>query len=477
MLVIVVIVASGVAYVEYRNSQISRVTVKGITAVPPSGVENVLLVGNNSRCALNGQQSQSFGTCSEVGGARSDVTMLLHLDPSRNSATILSIPRDLFLPIPGSTSANRVDDALNTGPERLVETVEDDLGITINHFAELDFDSFQGVVNALGGVSMYFPDPVKDSYSGLNIATAGCHFLNGTQALAVVRARHLYYKSDGQWVYDGLGDLSRIQRDHEFLRVVSTAISKRGLDDPLTDNSILGSVTPQLKVDSSFGIGEMLGLVLKFHSVNPQAAPQTTMPVIVDPNNYSYGGANYGSVVLPAEPQDQEAIDRFLGITSVPGSGVAPRSVTVSVMNGTGVSGQAEQTASSLAASGFDVVGAGNAASIGPVSETAVYYSAGHRTEAEKVLQSISGSVVMGQGPTQDGADVTVVTGSDFAMVQPTGPSGSVSAGSTQSTSSPASSETASATSAAGLWAPTSPSQALPPYDPRSCTASGAAGP
>ncbi len=476
-----VIVASGVVYVAYRNSQISRVTVKGITAVPPSGVENILLVGNNSRCALNGKQSDSFGTCSEVGGARSDVTMLLHLDPSRNSATILSIPRDLFVPVPGSPAANRVDDALNVGPQRLVETVEDDLGIPINHFVELNFDSFQGVVDALGGISMYFPDPVKDSYSGLDISAAGCHFLNGTQALAVVRARHLYYEDGGRWVYDGLGDLSRIQRDHEFLRVLATALSRRGLGDPLSDNSILGSVAPELQVDSSFGIGEMLGLVLKFHSTSPQAAPQLTMPVIVDPDNYSYHGANYGSVVLPAEPQDQRTIDRFLGLSSPPGSNVAAGSVTVSVMNGTEVTGQAEQTASALAAGGFDVVGVGNATSVGPVSETTVYYSAGHRPQAEKVVQSLSGAVVIGQGPTQDGAQVTIVTGSDFAVSQ-TPASASPVAGGTSGTSAaqsgaPPIASASSGSATEGLWAPTSASQVLPGYDPRSCGASGTAGP
>ena len=59
---------------------------------------------------------------------------------------------------------------------------------------ELNFDSFQGVVNALGGIKMYFPEPVFDAYSGLNVPTAGCRQLNGFQALEVVRARHLVYK-------------------------------------------------------------------------------------------------------------------------------------------------------------------------------------------------------------------------------------------------------------------------------------------
>lgn len=482
--VIFVVAGSAIGYIVYRNNQITRVKVNGITAVPPSGAENILLVGNNSRCALNGQQSTSFGTCSEVGGARSDVTMLVHIDPRTHSASILSIPRDLFVPIPGSKAANRVDDALNSGPERLVQTVQEDLGIPVNHFVELNFDSFQGVVNALGGVSMYFPDPVKDSYSGLNITTPGCQFLNGTQALEVVRARHMYYESGGRWLYDGLGDLSRIQRDHEFLRVLATAVAKKGLGNPLADNSIIGSVAPQIQVDSSLGFGDILGLVLTFHAVNPDAAPTTTLPVLIDPNSYIYDGANYGSVVLPSEPQDQQTIDQFLGVTRPAGSQVAPQSVTVSVMNGTGAADQAATTGQELGALGFNMVGVGDSTSVGPVSETTVNYSPGHEADAERVLQSISGSVVMGQGPTQDGADVTVVTGSDFSVAPPSAPSGAGSGQSTSVGSSAPSSGGSSGTSpssggsssATELSAPTNASEILPAYDPRSCNPKGGPG-
>ena len=476
LVLMIILVGSAIGYVEYRDHQISRVMVNGITAAPPSGAENILLVGNNSRCALNGQQSSSFGTCSEVGGARSDVTMLLHLDPTRHTTAILSIPRDLFVPIPGSASANRVDDALNSGPQRLVQTVQDDLGIPVNHFVELNFDSFQGVVNALGGLSMYFPDPVKDSYSGLRITNPGCHFLNGTEALAVVRARHMYYETGGRWVYDGLGDLSRIQRDHEFLKVLATAVSKKGLGNPLTDNSILGSVVPQVQVDSSLGIGDLLGLALTFHSVNPANSPTATLPVLIDPGSYHYRGANYGSVVLPSEPQDQQAIDHFLGVIRPPGADVVANSVKLSVMNGTGATGQAASTGAALGALGFEVVGIGDTPSVGTPSETTVYYSPGHEAQAEKVRQSLSGSVVMGQGPTKDGAQVTVVTGSDFAVSAPPTASNGASGVSPVSPSGTGSSGTGS-TSGTALPTATASTESLPAYDPRSCSASRGAGP
>ena len=104
----------------------------------------------------------------------SDVVMILHLDPNKKTASILSIPRDLFVPNARATGANKIDAALVEGPEQLVSAIEEDFGIPIHHYVELNFDSFQGVVNALGGIKMYFPEPVFDAYSGLNVPTAGC---------------------------------------------------------------------------------------------------------------------------------------------------------------------------------------------------------------------------------------------------------------------------------------------------------------
>ena len=321
--VAVLVVGAGIGYGVYRNGQISRIVVNGLRATPPSGVENILLVGSTSRCALK-QQNPIYGLCSQgVNGVNSDVVMILHLDPTTKTASILSIPRDLFVPNARSTGPNKIDAALYQGPQQLVAAVEQDFGIPVQHFVELNFDSFAGVVQALGGIDMYFPEPVYDAFSQLNIPTAGCRHLNGFQALAVVRARHLQYKGPGvktnnhaQWPSDPQSDLSRIRRDHEFLRVLASAVSKRGLDNPLTDNSLLGAVAPQLQVDSSFGLGDMLGTVLTFHGVDPQSAPQLTLPVMVDNLSYYDGGYDYGSVVLGSEPGDMQTIDRFLGVSA-----------------------------------------------------------------------------------------------------------------------------------------------------------------
>jgi hypothetical protein len=329
---------------------------------------------------------------------------------------------------------------------------------------------------------MYFPEPVFDAYSGLNVLRPGCHHLNGFQALAVVRARHLQYKGPGvkstnprNWPQDPQSDLSRIRRDHEFLRVLANAVSMRGLGDPVTDNDILGAVAPQLQVDSSFSLGSMFGLVLTFHGVNATTTPQQTLPVIVLSSlSYLYHGFDYGNVELTSQPNDLQAISSFLGLPggrdTMTGKPLpAPGSVTVSVLNGTGQTGQAGQTSSALKALGFNTVGQGDTSAGGAVSETIVYYSSpSHLAAAETVLHSLSGSATLGQGKTTDGADVTVVTGTNFSVNSPPSQGTTPSPGSGTSASSPS--------SGSSLATPTPPTQTLAQFDPRSCTPSGGEG-
>jgi LCP family protein required for cell wall assembly len=128
----------------------------------------------------------------------------------------MSIPRDTYVHIPGNvpyvSGMNRINAAFNSGPNLLVQTIQDDFGIPINHYVEVNFEGFSNVVNALGGIYLKFKYPVKDKNSGLKILTTGCQLLNGTQALALVRSRDEFYEpSPGVWDYDGMGDWSRMR--------------------------------------------------------------------------------------------------------------------------------------------------------------------------------------------------------------------------------------------------------------------------
>lgn len=488
MVLLVLAAVSAFAYVHYRYGQIHKVNVDSLTALGASGQpQTILLVGSNSRAALDGKQTRAFGSAAEVGGARSDVTMLLHADPATHRISVLSIPRDLWLSVPGQPGyQERVDAALNQGPRRLVQTIQQDLGIPVNHYVELNFDSFQSVVQDLGGIDMYFPTPVKDAYSALKITRAGCQHLDGFQALAVVRARHLYYMSEGSWHYDGLGDLSRIRRDHEFMRVLFSAVSQRGLGNPFTANSVLGSLTPDLQVDSGFSLGDMVSLALTYHGVDAGSVPTQTLPVVVYPRTYYYRGSNLGDVVFPAEPLDRAVIDSFLGRsgTARTSSARAPSSTRVAVLNGSGLRDQATQVAAQLSNLGYTTTVEGEADVVGNPAETVVRYAPGHLDAARALLGRLSGEVAMAEGGTAPGSDLTVVTGTTVAVATPaegaTGQrqtAGGATTASTQARSvtearsaARAGSATPASTQAQPVWSQaTSPDETPAWYDPTGC--------
>jgi LCP family protein required for cell wall assembly len=505
-LVIVLIAGAAAGYAWYLNHEIHRIDLKNLTSAPvkgdDAGTENILMIGSTDRCALT-VQNPAYGLCSQgVNGVNSDVVMILHLNPTTHSVSILSIPRDLFVPNARSDGANKIDAALYQGPDQLIAAIEEDLGIPIQHFVELNFDSFINVVQALGGIKMYFPEPVYDAYSGLNIQTTGCLALNGTQALQVVRARHLQYKGPGvttddptYWPQEAQSDIARIRRDHEFLRVLAAAVKAKGLSNPITDQQIVAGVAGQLTVDSGFSATDMINLVLSYHNVDVNNAPQLTVPVSVDQfGNYVYQGGSYGDIEFPAQPQDRNTVDQFLGLKSSTedtysgGALPAPSTVTVSVLNGSGAYNQATDTAQSLQALGFHIGTIGDSPPVGQEAETVVYYASktpAQLAAAQTVANSMSGAVIMAMDPTQvkPGSQVTVVTGTDFTVNAPpatttTGPAGAPTSSTTPTTSgSNGTTGSSGNTGNSGAFqAPTPSVEPLAPWDPRACTASGGEG-
>ena len=519
---IVLIAGAGLGFFWYENNRIHRVAVKHLAKVRTTGaqkdVENILLIGSTTRCGLQ-QQSTAFGYCDEgVTGVNSDVVMILHLDPDHHRVSILSIPRDTFVPNARPDGVNKIDAALGApeGPGQLIAAITDDFGIPIQHYVELNFDSFQGIVNALGGIKMYFPMPVYDAESSLNIPTTGCVSLNGFQALAVVRARHLQYQppddaglSTYDWPYDPQSDLSRIRRDHEFLRVLATAVAQRGLGDLLTDLQLLNSLAPNLEVDQGFSTLAMANLVLTFHNVNPNSVPEYTLPVVEDGEEYLYQGGNYGDIVFPVQPEDQQVVAQFLGTSPTDDATGQPLpsagSFTVAVEDGSGDYDGGADAGWDLGVRGFHVTSVTETSAPASTTETTILYSNPDQLDdALRVQSALSGLAVLGYDPgligtgsggstgntidvgsvlpSSDSADVVVVTGSNFSVNPPaTTPSPTTVPSSSAPTSSIPPTTTTTTTgplaNSPNLSAPSSAVEALEPWDPRSCTATGGEGP
>jgi LCP family protein required for cell wall assembly len=311
-ILLVLVLLGGVGGWFYVNSvlgSIKRVPVPSITPETSGAPIDILLVGSDSRAFVDTPgEASSFGSAASQSGQRSDVIIVLRLVPKTRQIEMLSIPRDTYVPIPGTGGSNRVNAAFNTGPGLLVETIQKDFGIPINHVVVANFPGFEGMVNALGGISLDFPYPVRDPESGLNVTTVGCQTVNGTTALALVRSRHLYYFKDGSWNYDGMSDWSRIQRQQAFFHAV---INKANGEFPnlLAINDFLQATADDLQVDSGFSSREMISLGLHFRGVASAGLFTEVLP--------TYGATVDGNdVLMTAQPYTQQMISSFLAIGS-----------------------------------------------------------------------------------------------------------------------------------------------------------------
>jgi len=307
----IVAVGTGYAYVQYRFNQVTKVTVKHLRTAPAGAPFNVLLIGSDSRVGITGAAQNAYGNTTSAGGQRSDVVKILHVVPATGQVSVLSIPRDTVVAVAGSANQvgkyNRINATYNSGPDQLVQTIEADFGIAIEHVVQLNFIGFRGAVDAIGGVNLDFPFPARDAYTGLNITTRGCQHLNGGYSLAVARSRHYQYYENGYWQYDGTSDFGRIQRQNAFLKALINQAEKQY--NPLTLNAFIGSVVQGVTIDSTFSISELVSLAQQFRSFASTSLATSTLPTYSS-NSSEFG--YLGSILYVQQPQANQVISQFL---------------------------------------------------------------------------------------------------------------------------------------------------------------------
>jgi len=277
-LAFVLFVAGVSAWLVYRHlNQNIRTADGGTTSTTVDGTQDILLVGSDNRAGTDG----AYGTAS---GARSDTTILFHAPADRHGATAVSIPRDSMVQVPecaepdGTVAAGyfgMFNSAFDEGGIACtVKTVEALTGIKITHFAVLDFTGFAATVNALGGVKVCASSAINDQDSGLDIP-AGVTNLNGDQALAFVRVRHI---GDGS-------DLERIERQQYFLHELSTQVRADGLlTDPLRLYRVLDSATKSIVTDPGLGsLNALYSLAQSVNQIPNDAISYQTVPVVPYP--------------------------------------------------------------------------------------------------------------------------------------------------------------------------------------------------
>ncbi len=324
-LVLVMLVAAGTAYgyVRWQLGHVRHISVQGlILSASNSAPMTILAVGSDTR-DLGAGASVAFGSADSVSGQRSDTIMLIHIVPATSSVAIMSIPRDLLVPIAGM-GTTRINAAFNTGPSLLVNTISQDIGIKINHFMVVNFYSFTNIADALGGVYQYFPAPARDAFSLLNVPAAGCVRLKGANALGFVRSREYQYYLDGSWQYQlsPESDLARIQRQQDFIKL---ALKKAEHIDPANIaavNNVISGIAGSLTVDSNFSTSLMLELANTFRHTNVSGIANWTYPTV---NSVAVPGA-----LDPVPSEDQAMVQQFLdyGVPSSAGPGPGPSSAT-----------------------------------------------------------------------------------------------------------------------------------------------------
>lgn len=187
-----VVIAASLGVGIWVESSLRRIAVLGDYDGRPTPAygTNWLLVGSDSREDLSPEQQAQLSTGGDLGSGRTDTILLLHIPGllSGTSPTLVSIPRDSYVDIPGY-GTDKINAAFAAGgPALLAQTVEEATGLHLDHYAEVGFAGFGGVVDALGGVRICPAEPIDDPLAGIDLP-AGCQIADGPAALGYVRSR------------------------------------------------------------------------------------------------------------------------------------------------------------------------------------------------------------------------------------------------------------------------------------------------
>ncbi len=226
---------------------------------------NWLVVGSDSRSNLTAKQKQQLATGDAAGG-RTDTIMLVHTGSGPTS--LVSLPRDTYVPIAGHGS-NKLNAAYAIGgPALLTRTVEQLTRLRVDHFVELGFGGFAGMVDAVGGVRLCLPTALKDPKAGLDVP-AGCQTLNGTQGLGYVRTRA-----------SARADLDRVVHQRMFLSALTAKAASPGvLLNPFASVPLVSKAVDSLSVDDGTHLWHLVGLARAMHGLSGGSGVTATAPI------------------------------------------------------------------------------------------------------------------------------------------------------------------------------------------------------
>jgi LCP family protein required for cell wall assembly len=408
---------AGVNYVyDQKVENIERVDVSVDENTDPGDPANFLLIGSDTReFVTTPEQEEAFGDETDAGGQRSDTIMVVHVDPEERTGLLVSFPRDLLVEVDGGEE--KINSAYNEGPQKVIDTIQSNFDIPIHHYLEVDFSSFEGIVNAVGGVPIYFASPARDTVTGLDVAYfgaeyPGCFELDGPQALAYVRSRNYEYQEGDVMVKDPTADIGRITRQQDFMRRLAAEAVAVSLRNPLAANRIADEALSELKADEGLSRTDVNKLIQAFRRVDPNDRNSIEMVT------FPWTPADNGADLVPDMGAAEPLLARLRTLAPPPdvADGPAPSEILVEVLNGSGIDGAAGDTAAALLELGLQGGATGNADAR---EETEVRYRPGSEDKAE-VVQGLTGGVgTLVEDDAIVQADVQLVLGDDFTGVTP----------------------------------------------------------
>ncbi|WP_415830905.1 LCP family protein, partial [Janibacter anophelis] len=248
-------------------NEVARVDATPDGERPDSDGRNVLLVGSDSRAGLTPEEQNRLGTGKDTGGARTDSILVLHTGGDKS--TLLSIPRDSWVEIPGQ-GMNKINASFSIGgPKLLTQTIEHNTGLKIDGYMEIGFGGFATVVDAVGGVNICVKNDMDDDKAHINLKK-GCQVLDGKNALGYVRARY----SDPE------GDLGRAKRQRQFLgALMGKLVTPGNLLQPWKVNSLGKETAGALTVGEDDSLLGTARAFWAFRSIAKGEGNSVTVPI------------------------------------------------------------------------------------------------------------------------------------------------------------------------------------------------------
>jgi LCP family protein required for cell wall assembly len=259
---VVLIVVLAVAVYFSVSSKLTKADVLTSSSLTSAGT-NWLITGSDSRSGLSKKEENQLALGHDISGQRSDTILLLHVPANSTRPTLVSLPRDSYVPIPGH-GYNKLNAAYALGGAKLlVQTVQNVTGLPISHYMGIGFGGLVGVVNDIGGVRICLPAPMKDPKAGLKLK-AGCQVLNGDQALGFVRTRNF-----------AISDLQREQDQRILIKGILSKMTSPGtLANPFAVIPAANGAAGAITIDQGTGLSQLVSVAFALR--NPVT---TTVPI------------------------------------------------------------------------------------------------------------------------------------------------------------------------------------------------------